>query len=421
MVKKIIIAAVFLLSLAGSVGITFIPAAKPPKPESFTIPTDQSVICAPGRGETTILALGQDQIKVGALGATATDAGSLVNLEKQTKAKVLSSSKRFVAGSFVKDKSYGWADCVTPRTNAVLQLANPKDSDLILLNPDESETSVDLTLLGPTGEIESSGSRGFGLSPKTSRVVAISKIVPDNRPIGVLVSATAGRVGVVGRSWDTKYGDFANTSFAGKELIIPGIPSGAKTTKLIVTNPGVRRATIDVAALGGQRMALADAQGIGIKPGHTTEIDLSKGVAEEALALLVESDLPVIASAITKADGDYALVRAVEPYLNGGLVAPAGGSFSVTNPNKKELLATVAIDSAGGGLKTEKITIGAGETWVTKPAAEKGVVTYKLISSLPTVAAVSVLNKEGGYIVPMQSLVNPVATKTKISYDSQQH
>lgn len=409
---------VVLLAAAVAVpsALTLIPAAAPNPPVEVPLPTDQLSVCPIGTSETTIFGRGDDSIRSAHLGEELQDSQAQLSISGQTAPVVLASKKRFAAGALtVVGSTSGWSRCLQQRTNGLIALAHPKQSDLLLINTDDTEAALDLTLYGPKGEVTEVGSRGIVLSPKSSRVIGISTLVPDEAPIGVSIQTTAGRVAAVARTWSAAAGDYTTVSAPGETQLLPGVPANAKTVKVIVTNPGSERANIDISALGTQTIALAGAQDLAVEPNTTISVDVSSTIGTDPASVQVTSDQPVAASLAVDAGADSALVSHTEPVQNGRVFVPGGGVLSLTNPSESEVTLTVTAKADEGADKPTEVTVGPGQTW-TGPGVAGDLVSYDLVSQSPVIAAVT-LSNPGFYVAPFQSLIEAQAANVALTYD----
>lgn len=397
--------------------VTMIPVASPPPPPAVTLPSDQTSVCAAGESGNSVYALGDSEIVATPVGGEPQAPQPRLELRDVSAPVVLKSAKRFAAGTrTATETAAGWSRCAQPRTSAVLALAQPRISDVLLVNPDDAEAAVELALFGPEGPVSAVGSHTFSLSARSTRVVPVSAFVASDAPIGVEVQATLGRVGVFGRTWSALSGDYTDAANPADLQLLPGIPAGASSVKVIVTNPGADRASVSVEALSTQAIALADAQGILVESQSTVVIDVSSTIGSDAAALRVRSDRPVVASASADAGGDVALVTHAEPLAAGRAVLPGGGTLSVTNPGDAAVTVTLSTRAGEAEAASSSVSLGPGETWTTPGMAGESV-SYDLLSSSPVVAAVSVLGEQAAYVVPFQPLAEAPGADVTLTYD----
>lgn len=397
--------------------VTLVPVASPPPQAAVTLPTDQTSVCAVSEAKNSVYALGESEITATPIGADPQDPQPKLVLPDLSVPVVLKSAKRFAAGTrTVTDAASGWSRCSQPRTSGFLALAQPRSSDLLLVNPDDAEAAVELTLFGPEGPVSAIGSQTFSLSARSTRVVPVSAFVASDAPTGVGIQASLGRVGVFGRTWSALSGDYAEATSPAASQLLPGIPAGVTSARVVVTNPGPERAKVSVEALSTQAIALADAQAIPVEPLSTVSIDISATIGEDAAALRVTADRPVVAAASVGGDGDFALVSHAEPLTSGRAVLSGGGQVSVTNPSDAPVTVRLAISSGENEAAPVEATIEAGQTSVW-PGAEADVVSYDLLSSAPVIAAVSLFGEKSTYVVPFQPLAEIPGTDVTLNYD----
>lgn len=403
-------------AVAAGLLVAAIPAMRAPTAPAIPAPTDQTSVCIPGQSESTAYVLGDSALSSGLLGDQPETGAAQLVATKQTRPLVITSAKRFAAGVLTTDAgTASWSRCVAPRTTGLVQLVSAQASELVLVNTDDTAAVVDFSLYGQSGEIPALGSRGLTLPPRSSRPLPVAVLVPEDQPVGVEMRVTSGRIAVVGRSWVSSAADFSPAATPATSVLLPGVFATPKQTRVLVTNPGDQVATVNVAALTTQRIALQGAQAVEVPARATTAIDVTGSLGGEAATLAVTSDQPVAATAIVSTDRDYAVSGASDAFTVGRLLAPSGGVLSVSNPSDAPVTVTLSVTVDGGTPAKQEIAIPAGRTWTTA-APTTGTVEYNVLATSPVVAAVSGSQPGSAWIAPLQSLTQTSVADVTMAY-----
>ncbi|MDQ7991576.1 MAG: DUF5719 family protein [Propionicimonas sp.] len=302
------------------------------------------------------------------------------------------------------DRGLSAATCegaVTQRWFAGVELGEDAQADLLLANTDSTDASVDVTIYGPDGPINSPGSRGVVVEAHSSRSVPLSVLATATGPVSLLVESSQGRTAATLRQrlWDgtePRGSDWVPAAAApATDLVIPGIAAGAGDRELVVTNPGERTAIVAVEVLGeAGRSALAGVENLEVPAGATRGFDLGAGLAGQVAGLHLTSAQEVLAavrqSSTTSAAGrDPAWAAALDPVGPDGLwPVPASTSATsvllLSNPGQQDVVATVTLgNQLGGPGETSQETVPAGSTLqVPIPKAEVAVVRVQAAAAV---------------------------------------
>jgi len=230
------------------------------------------------------------------------------------------------------------APCQPPTTTHWFPGVGSNGSDtteLILTNPDETQAEVDLRFFGRRGRVAVPGSPNITVEGRSSRTISLSSLVQADGPLTVAARTSSGRVSAVaskvrsnklaaaGADWQLSSAAPATT------VVIPAIPDGDGSRRLVVSNPGTSRATVTVSALGLQgEYAPAAAESLDLVPESTAELDLTAGLAGEPGAIKLISDQPVTGAVVStgqreSAQNDLAVSSAAAPLVRDGVSAIA--------------------------------------------------------------------------------------------------
>jgi len=247
---------------------------------------------------------------------------------------------------------------------------------LVLTNPGPNPVTVDLSVLGTHGLIDSPNGQALVVAGYTRMVVLLNAITGSERSPVVHVSAQGGEVaavlsdtwldGVVPRGGD----DVVSVAAPALEQVIAGVPIQGRAI-LRVGVPGDGEAVVQARVLtasGPRELPFAGVTRVGA---HSTEdIDLSS-LAPGAYAVQVRGDVPVVAAVMVdrrRAAGspsDLAWSVATLPIRTlAGMALPASGDKGLVQ--RLDLAATtdlgavlVTTVTAGGQVSTQRVAIGA--------------------------------------------------------------
>ncbi|MDQ1537460.1 MAG: hypothetical protein QOE58_1853, partial [Actinomycetota bacterium] len=264
---------------------------------------------------------------------------------------------------------------------------------LVLANPGSNPVTVDLSVFGLKGRIESVGTAGLVVAGYARTVILLDAIAGSEPAPVVHVSARGGKVaatlsdawldGVVPRGAD----DVVSTTAPALEQVIAGVPIDGRATVRIGV-PGGSEAVVQTRVLtsaGPRRLAVGSVTRVAAR--STTDISLGV-LARGAYAVQVRADVPVVAAAVVDrrrtrgGPSDFAWSVASPPIKTlAGMALPAAGMAGLTQ--RLDLAATkdpasvrVTTVGRGGHLSTKDVAIaadsvstlpldGATSVWVT--------------------------------------------------------
>lgn len=212
------------------------------------------------------------------------------------------------------DRGLSASGCVVPRTEhwfTGVDVRTQAQSEVVVSNLDGTSASVDLTAYGEDGKV--AAPRGVEVAGNSSATISLGVLPRLAGPLTVRVSSSDGRVAafVRQRTWqaDVPLGVdwLPSGTDPAKDLVVPGIPEGAGTRRLVLTNPGERTATVTIGVLSNSGpIELAGSEQLEVPAGTTRTIDLAAGLAEQAGALKLTSTQPVTAGMWLDSGGDDA-------------------------------------------------------------------------------------------------------------------
>lgn len=365
MMRNLLTVLSVLAVLAGGLALTFVSPVPLPRSIEVIPPVETKLVCASMAANGTLYFEGATfQSPLGEDDTSATAGPTLV--EELQEPVAIRGGAGISGGSIVAaEGSRAYVPCQAPRSTGFVVVPGTATTDLLIVNPDASEAVVDLTLHGVDGEIVALGSRGIAVGPYSSRVIALAVLVPSEGPVGVEYRATRGRAAVLARTDSPGVLEAAAASALGREHLLAGIPQGATSASVLITNPGNERAEVDVTAFGAS-LAYTPEGGaaIPVPPHATVAVELAASLAGEATGLQVTSNADVAVALTTTTATDPAHAVPVEAATSLGVFVAAGGVLQLSNPGSMEATATVVTGVVDEEPITNEVTIPAGATQV---------------------------------------------------------
>lgn len=358
-----------------ALAITFTPPAAIPRYTQVTPPQDSMVACIPhGPGDVYF---DGEELTVVSGGEEATVEGEpriLQGVEQPVTIRGLGPS-----GSVVGEDSLV-SPCQPPATSGAVAFPSVAGAQLTLTNVDANAAAVDLTVLGPDGEVAGLGTRDIQLAPGESRPVAVSVIAEDvEGPLTVLWQTSRGRVVAQG---GTASGDqyVAPSTQEATTQVLPGVSEGGSAL-VVLSNPGVDRATANL-TFHSPTSAYTPQGGeeVSIPPQSTVAVDVGQATAGDPGAVSVDADLPVVAALYTGSGSQRGVATAAEAELEIGAPVPSGATIQLTNPGTEDRTASVGING-----ETQEVAVAAGTT-ATLPVGDADA-DVEVTSTQPLVGA----------------------------------
>lgn len=346
------------LIVAGVValGISVTPAAEVPRYTQVMPPQDSLVACLPVV-DGTLLADGRGELSV--------DGDEVIEAPFAAPVDDVTTLRGIAPGGGILGEAL-YSPCQSPASVGFLALPRAAGAELRLTNTDASDASVDLTLLGPDGEIVGLGARGIALAPGESRPVALSVIAEGvDGPLGIAWHTTRGRVTATGVTTGEP-GHVVGSAPLAERHVLPGVAEGSDP-RIVLVNPGPDRATAGVTFHGPASSYTPEGgQEISVAPRTATVVELGTGTGGEAGAFTVTSDLELAATLYSRADAPRGTATAAEPDVALTGAVPGGSTLQLTNLGTATANVSVRLGEAVHDLQVEPGTtatheIGAGD------------------------------------------------------------
>ncbi len=220
--------------------------------------------------------------------------------------------------------------CVEPGANAWFVGPGPAAADvtLYLANTDVATADVGIMIYAGEGPVLSDRGNGVILKPGEHRAVKLRDLAPSPLVMALEVSTGSGRVAAAVKA---ELGTGKGTDWLpiaaepATRVVVPGIPSAAGLRELYVTAPGEDDTVVHVQAVRKDgAYALENRESIDVPAGSTTTMDLSTGLSGQPAALVLTSDVPIVAGMKITGTGtmqDVAFTAGAPPIDLGSVVA----------------------------------------------------------------------------------------------------
>ncbi len=268
-----------------------------------------------------------------------------------------------------EDRSLGSAPCGTASADAWLLAGGGqagRQERLVLTNPSANPVTVDVTVHGTQGVVDSPNGRDLVVPAQGRATVLLDSIAPTETAPAVHVIARGGVVhAVLNDYWldgsvPAGADDAARSAPPSREQVIPGAAvRGAAAVRVAV--PGGDEAVVQVRVLTpeGPR-AVPGAGVVRVAGGSTIDITLT-GLPEAVYGVQVRADIPVVAGAVitrrasARAVGDLAWAPSTTP-----IQTVAGAPLVALRGD--DPVRTVALVATGGSVSAEVVTTAADGT-----------------------------------------------------------
>ncbi len=404
MMRNILTVVALLVLLGGALALTNISPVPLPRTIEVVPPVQDKLVCAPMPAPGLLFVDGADAMSP--LGQEGSAAAGPTIVENFKEPLTIRGGVGILGGNVATAPAARVnLPCSPPLSGGTIIVPGTASTDLFIVNPDASEAVVDLTLYGIDGEIVALGARGIAVGPHSSRTIALSVLADVDGPVGVVHRASRGRAAVVARTDAPGVLEAATSSTAGTEHLLAGVPAGATSVSVLVTNPGNERATLQVTALGAALGYTPEGGAdVTVEAHSTMSLDLAASLAGEVTGLRVTSDVDVAVALSTGTETDPASAVPVSAATELGAFVPAGGVLQLSNPGTEEAEVEVTDGIIDSEPTTSLGSIPAGVTIVVPlgDTAPRGQ-TVTVTSDTPLFGAVVDVT-EGATIIPLVSL-----------------
>ncbi|WP_114422245.1 DUF5719 family protein [Nocardioides houyundeii] len=322
-----------------------------------------------------------------------------------------------VAGRTARDAA---TSCVTPQAQTWFTgvgAGAEHSSVLELVNPDGGPAVADITVLGPTGEIEVPRLRGLTVRGQRLVRLDLARLVPQREELTLRVQVSRGRLGawVVDRSEDLAGGAVTQDWLAAQTAptrtgYLLGVGAGTGERTLVVANDGADEARVAVRLVTSRsEFAPSGLEELVVAPGSTAVLDLSRVLAgaegEGALGVRLDSDHPVSGTlrAVTPQGLSHGVVSEPVSSRAAAVVGPGPKRVVLAGVARVSELTVLTRDARGRQLEPVQVSLrpGMGLSAALPEAARY----VELATEGATVQAALVTGGSGGSVQPLSELV----------------
>lgn len=239
---------------------------------------------------------------------------------------------------------------------------------VFLANPAKTPANVVITAWTPKGPVSTPRISDIIVPPESKYTVGIYAFAPDIPDVAIHVHAESGAVSAAlmdrhTSGVDPDGGDLVpSTEPPSRRGVIAGFSEGSGPRALLVANPGLTDATVDLKVVTSQgEYVPSSAKSIVVSPGRTKLVDISKALSGATGAVLFSSDQPVIASGRSTSDPGGRL----SPDYFWSAVTPAiAGPAAVAIGREPDGGACILLLSAPQGAGSVRVTTPEGGSQV---------------------------------------------------------
>ncbi|MFD1931678.1 DUF5719 family protein [Nonomuraea mangrovi] len=326
-----------LVALGALYGVAFLtrPAPTPPPakaPQKVVVESVMAVCPAPRGAEVSVLSEpGAGQVTVGGKAVAEPSWRSAIKGDEPvvvtgTGARA-SGLEASIGTRVTKGRSRGLAGvrCTEPAGSTWLVGPGPSaaDVELHLANADASPALADVNVYSAEGPVIGDAGRGITIKPGAHLVLDLKTIAPSATVAAVEVTTISGRLAVAARTeLDAGGVDWLPAALPpATRVVVPGIPSGEGRRELLVAAPGAEDARVQVRAVSTDgSYAMKGRETVDVPAGSVAVADLTKGLDGHAAALVLTSDVPVVAGMAVSTSADVAFTAGT-PALDLGSAA----------------------------------------------------------------------------------------------------
>jgi hypothetical protein len=238
--------------------------------------------------------------------------------------------------------------CVEPGADAWLIGPGPAAADvtLHLTNADAAPAIMKISIVSGEGSVLGEADDALLLAPGEHRALRVRDIAPSPLVMAVGVRTSSGRVAVAA---EAHLGEGKGTDWlplaAGPStrVVVPGLPGGGGRRELLVAAPGDVDSVVQVKVVTPDgSYALKGREELDVPAGSVSTLDLSTGVGGLPAAVVLTSEVPIVAGMIVTGTGDRQDV------------AFAAGAGPVD-------LGSVVADNRTGGKRSSRLVLTAPE------------------------------------------------------------
>jgi hypothetical protein len=194
---------------------------------------------------------------------------------------------------------------------------------LLIANVDATPATVNVDLYATDGPASSADTRGVAVDPHGEAEIDLGALVDGTGSVAVHVRTNAGRVAssLFAERTDEGADWVPPTAAPAERHVIPAVPDGGGTRRLIVAAPGDDPVTASLRVITPEGEAEhEDLSDLSVPPAAASSRGITAALGEEPGTVVVEADRPVVAGVVMeRADGDDTAYASAVPPLAGPL------------------------------------------------------------------------------------------------------
>lgn len=183
---------------------------------------------------------------------------------------------------------------------------------LVLSNPSDIESVVDVAMYGADGDISVVGGTGIVVDAGGTKRIPLDRLATGEDDVALSVIASRGTVSASVLDGTGDLGSYSGSDYLpaaarpANDALVTGVPAGADARELLVANPGDRAADVSVSVSGKDgSFTPSGLQSVSVAAGSVKSVALPGKVGDGALSVRLTSDVPVTGAmrAITTGGG----------------------------------------------------------------------------------------------------------------------
>lgn len=277
-----------------------------------------------------------------------------------------------------------------------------RQTRVVLVNPDDYSSVVDVKVIGPDGLIETPAGQGLVVKANSRLVVRMDVLAPGITATAVHVIARSGRVGAAVDDVQMSGLDAVGTDWIpiaavpAKIVYVPDVMPGAGARVLTVAAPGDDDALVSIQVMTSEgTFAPADRDTMRVPAGTVQNMDLSSVIDGEPATVKLSSDVPIVAGmrqffGAKKEQNETAFSAGSQPFRAAAAVSglPVGASTRVhlqITATDKDAVVDVTVLPFGGANTVSpptapvRVTVPAGTVKWMQLAAPSGASWYTAV------------------------------------------
>lgn len=258
-------------------------------------------------------------------------------------------------------------------------------ASLLLVNPGDVPATADVSLLTTSGPVAPRSAQGVEVAPHGSLRLALESLAPEMPALATHVVVSSGRLAAslldsrhrAKLSLGTDYVPLA--AMPSRSAVVPGFVAGGGSRRVSLGVPGPDDANVQLEVVSSEGAFVpAGRNAVRVAAGTVASVDLAPVLAGRPAAVVVTSDVPVVAGGFSGVVDPYTqegefVWTAASPPLDGPAVIPdnrvhgqAGSALLLTAPQAAASVVLSGLSSGPRSVGLAPIAVPAGRTVVVR-------------------------------------------------------